>query len=123
MRRVVAGLIVAVAVASTLLLARHASHRLVYDYIHAAELDDFYGRPPRATLAEVRDHFAEVNEHLQAELVRRPISPLYPIARVVGVIDIPAILGAGLILGIAAMIWGPGRSSRPLVAATPTFED
>ena len=119
MRRLKAGLLVGVAVASTLLLARHAAHRLVYATIYEAELSDFYGRPPQTTFAEVRDHFAEVIEHLGSN---EPSSPFYPIARIIGVIDVPTILGAGLILGLAGMIWKPKRHPQP-AAATPTPED
>ena len=105
LRHLKVGLLVGVAVASVLLLARHASHRLVYDYMYTRELNDFHaedrddmpGLAPTTTFADVRDRFAEGSDELWTDRH-------YPFARLIGAMDASTIIAAGCICGLISLL-------------------
>ncbi len=107
--------------AAVLLAARHASHRLVHDFLCADFFDakNAYlvvhpwaftdvAEPLRPTLAEVRDHFAQLTERLP---INRPPPLLYPLACVAGLMEIRAILLASLAVAMIPSCWSRRRRS------------
>ena len=108
-------LIMVASLTATLLAARHASHRLLLNFLCVDRFDarnaylvihpDAWRdtvEPLRPTLAEVGDHFAELTEHLPTA---RPAPLLYPAARVAGLMETRSILLAGLVAALVPLRW------------------